>query len=195
MSTSSSTHGYAQRIDIRAGIDRVWRALIEPQQLAVWCAARAKIDPRVGGRYHIHTDAGLDRDAHIDVFEPLRRLRLIYQSPRELPADECVIVDDFLLHELPHSGPGPKPVVTVLRLLGSGFPEKPGWNQYYLRVRGGWERTLVRLKVTLEKSQSGATAATATVPVLTVPPATPAARLDSVKTASAKTARPPPRRT
>jgi uncharacterized protein YndB with AHSA1/START domain len=151
------TRGYAHRIDIRADIDTVWRALIDPVTLARWYTPATRVDAREGGSFWARPDMDLSREAHIDVFAPPRRLRLIYMPVPELSAEEAVIVDDFLLDrdELTarerNSGP-----VTVLRLLGSGIPESPNWDAMYLRLRGGWERALRRLKLTLEPSAAPA---------------------------------------
>jgi hypothetical protein len=42
--------------------------------------------------------------------------------------------------------------MSVLRLLGSGFPaDDPDWEDLYLRLRGGWGQALARLKVSLER--------------------------------------------
>ena len=40
--------------------------------------------------------------------------------------------------------------LTIVRLLGSGVPEGQAWDPLYLRLRGGWERALLRLKASLE---------------------------------------------
>jgi uncharacterized protein YndB with AHSA1/START domain len=154
---SDRTRGYAHRIDIRAGIDSVWSALIEPATLARWYTPATRVDAREGGRFWARPDMDLNREAHIDVFAPPRRLRLIYQPVPELSAEEAVIVDDFLLDrdELSAREGGANPV-TVLRLLGSGIPETPNWDAMYLRLRSGWERALRRLKATLEPSATAA---------------------------------------
>ena len=72
------TRGYAHRVDIRAGIDDVWQALIDPARMARWYGPQARVDAREGGSYWIRIDAELVREAHIDVYQPPRRLRLIY---------------------------------------------------------------------------------------------------------------------
>ena len=142
------TRGYAHRIDINTSRAMVWRALVEPALLAEWYAPGARISARAGGSFEIRIDHDLVREAHIDVFEPLRRLRLIYLPPADLPASDHVIVDDFILSE--------EPGVAVLRLLGSGFPvDDPEWEELYLRLRGGWGLALARMKVSLERRTKG----------------------------------------
>jgi len=143
------TRGYAHRVDLHADIADVWRSLIEPARLARWCAPQTRVDAREGGSYWMRLDASLTREAHIDVYLPPRRLRLIYMPLPELPAEDSVLVDDFLLHSVA-SAADEGGALTILRLLGSGIPEGKEWDPLYLRLRNGWERGLLRLKASLE---------------------------------------------
>ena len=145
------TRGYAHRVDIRADIADVWQALIDPARMTRWYGPQARVDAREGGSYWIRIDAELAREAHIDVYQPPRRLRLIYMQQPGLPADDAVMVDDFLLHS-EMAPPGKSGALTIVRLLGSGVPEGTAWDPWYLKLRGGWERGLLRLKVLLEPS-------------------------------------------
>ena len=76
------------------------------------------------------------------MFDPNRRLRLIYLNTRAFQRCDRAIVDDFLLDA--------KPGKTALRLLGSGIPEAPEWDRSYVKIRMGWERLLARMRVMLE---------------------------------------------
>ena len=145
----AQTRGYAHRVDIRADIGEVWRSMIEPARLMRWYAPQVRIDAREGGSYWMRIDAELTREAHIDVYQPLRRLRLIYMPFSGQPSEDTVIVDDFLLHSEP-AAPGAAGALTILRLLGSGVPEGRAWDPLYLKLRNGWERGLLRLKASLE---------------------------------------------
>src|ERR1700722_14338034 len=84
------------------------------------------------------------REAHIDIFDVNRRLRLIYLSGSNWPRGNSALVDDFILDVRKGEG------TTSLRLLGSGVPESPAWDKTYVRLRLGWERLLARIKVTVE---------------------------------------------
>jgi len=84
------------------------------------------------------------REAHIDIFDVNRRLRLIYLNGADWPSSDSAVVDDFLLDVRKGAG------TTSLRLLGSGVPESPTWDKSYMRIRMGWERLMARIKVTLE---------------------------------------------
>jgi uncharacterized protein YndB with AHSA1/START domain len=140
----SGTRGYAHLVEIEAPIARVWRALTDADLIAIWSGGHAEIDARKGGLYRLGRPSAGGREAHIDIFEANRRLRLIYlRGPGSQPSDSA-IVDDFLLDV--RTGES----VTSLRLLGSGIPEGDAWNQPYTRMRLCWERWLARLKLTLE---------------------------------------------
>jgi uncharacterized protein YndB with AHSA1/START domain len=137
------TRGYAHRADVDAEPELVWAAMTRPDLLAKWMAPDAKIAPQVGGRFASSLAPGLVRAALIDVFEAPRRLRLIYQTPKELPAFDGAVVDDFLLDvEAGH---------TIVRLLCSGIPETVEWEGHYRQLRSASERALMRLKVLAER--------------------------------------------
>jgi uncharacterized protein YndB with AHSA1/START domain len=141
---AAKTRGYAHRIDILAPASRVWTALIEPKLLARWYGPNAEVSARAGGTFDSTLEPGIQRQASIDVFEPGRRLRLVYLPPKGLPLhDGGAMVDDFMLE--PEAGS------TIVRLLGSGIPHEDGWDQYYMKLRVNSERSLARLKVLLER--------------------------------------------
>jgi uncharacterized protein YndB with AHSA1/START domain len=142
-STRNGTRGYAHLIEIEVPVARVWRALTEPGLIRIWSGLDAEVDPRPGGAYRIgKRDAS--REAHIDIFEVNRRLRLIYLNGADSPPSDSAVVDDFILDVRKGAN------TTSLRLLGSGIPDAPAWDQGYTRIRLGWERFLARIKVTLE---------------------------------------------
>jgi uncharacterized protein YndB with AHSA1/START domain len=135
--------GYAHRTDIAASVQAVWRALTEPESLARWCSPDAWIRPKPGGLFRATVDRVTQLEAHIDVCEPARRLRLIYLPCTALPADETTVTDDFMLASDPKG--------TIVRLIGSGFVASDEGDVQYRRMRAGWERALARLKVFVEQ--------------------------------------------
>jgi uncharacterized protein YndB with AHSA1/START domain len=141
------TRGYAHRVNINAPVELVWRGLIDPKLLAVWCGPRPRVTACANGSYFIRLNGELEREAHIDVFDPARRLRLIYLPPREFPESDAVMIDDFILDT--------EQGVAVLRLLGSGFPPEESWEAFFQRLRAGWALSLARLKVCIEQVASG----------------------------------------
>jgi uncharacterized protein YndB with AHSA1/START domain len=140
----SGTRGYAHLVDLEVPVARVWRALTDPRLVRIWLGTEAEIDAREGGVYRFGGRGAGSREAHIDVFDPHRRLRLIYLSNADFPPSDSALVDDFLLDVRRGDA------TTSLRLLGSGIPETAVWDHTYVRVRTGWERLLARLKVALE---------------------------------------------
>jgi uncharacterized protein YndB with AHSA1/START domain len=141
--------GYAHRVDIVADASLVWRALTDPAQLVRWCSPAAVIAARQGGLFRASVDRVTEFEAQIDVFEPERRLRLLYLPSSKLPRADTVMVDDFILDRVQGG--------TIVRLLGSGVPGAPGWDTQYWRLRTSWQQAMTRLKVFVEKqAQTGA---------------------------------------
>lgn len=137
------TRGFAHRIDIAATPMQVWTALSAPGLVPLWLGPDAKVTPRKGGGWAATVAPGLARDAMIDVFEPPRRLRLIYLPPPDLPGFDGAVVDDILLDsEGEH---------TIVRLLCSGMPDLPEWSPVFSKVRATAERALSRLKLVVEQ--------------------------------------------
>jgi len=137
------TRGYAHRVDVAADAGEVWQALTEARHLVRWCSPGAQIGARPGGLFRASVDRVTEMDAHIDVFEPGRRLRLIYLPGSNLPPADSAIVDDFILE--------PRESGTIVRLLGSGVPGGAEWDTQYRRLRLGWQQAMTRLKVFVEK--------------------------------------------
>jgi uncharacterized protein YndB with AHSA1/START domain len=135
--------GYAHRVDIVADASLVWRALTDPAQLGRWCSPGAVISARPGGLFRASVDRVTEFEAQIDVFEPERRLRLLYLPSSKLPRADTVMVDDFILDRVQGG--------TIVRLLGSGVPGAPEWDTQYWRLRTSWQQAMTRLKVYVEK--------------------------------------------
>jgi uncharacterized protein YndB with AHSA1/START domain len=142
--TRSGTRGYAHLVEIDVPVARVWRALTDPGLIRIWSGAEAEIDPRKGGLYRLGLRHEDNREAHIDIFDVNRRLRLIYLRGSNWPPGDSAVVDDFILDVRKGQG------TASLRLLGSGIPESAAWDRTYMRIRMGWERFMARIKVTLE---------------------------------------------
>jgi uncharacterized protein YndB with AHSA1/START domain len=143
-STRNGTRGYAHLVEIDVPVGRVWRALTDPGLIRIWSGQEAEIDPRKGGLYRLGQRNNDSREAHIDVFDVNRRLRLIYLKGGNWPPGDSAVVDDFILDVRKGEG------TASLRLLGSGVPESAAWDKTYVRLRMGWERLMARIKVTLE---------------------------------------------
>jgi uncharacterized protein YndB with AHSA1/START domain len=146
---SDKERGYAHRVDILADATAVWRALTESQHLTRWCSPGAEIRARAGGSFRASVDRVTEFEARIDIFEPQRRLRLMYLPAPGLPKADSVMIDDFILDKVAGG--------TIVRLLGSGVPASPEWDTQYWRLRTSWQQAMTRLKVFVEKqSKTGA---------------------------------------
>ncbi|MGA2187740.1 MAG: SRPBCC family protein [Steroidobacteraceae bacterium] len=143
-SPRSGTRGYAHLVEVNVPISRVWTALTDPALMRVWSGQEAEIDARKGGLYRIGKRNAGGREAHIDIFDVDRRLRLIYLNGADEPPSDSAVVDDFLLDMRKDQR------TTSLRVLGSGVPEAAIWDKSYVRMRLSWERFLARIKATLE---------------------------------------------
>ncbi len=142
---SGRTRGYALRVDIAGEASLVWKTLTQTESLRLWCSPKAQIDAREGGLFRASVDRLTELEAHIDVWLPQRRMRLIYLPSAALPQSGSAIVDDFMLD---NTNPGN----TILRLLGSGFPGSPDGDALYMRLRVGWQGAVARLKVLVERA-------------------------------------------
>jgi uncharacterized protein YndB with AHSA1/START domain len=142
---SDRIRGYAHRVDIAGEEQAVWRAFTEGVHLVRWCAPDAQLRPRAGGLFRASVDRVTQLEAHIDVYDPNRRLRLIYLPSAALPAAETAIVADFILEPATAPATG-----SILRVLGSGIPDGRQWDTQYKRMKVGWSAALSRLKIYVE---------------------------------------------
>ena len=172
---ANPTRGYVHRVDIRAELNDVWQALIDPQIIARWHVANARVDARERGSYITRIDANLVREAHIDVFKPPSRLRLLYMPLPNLPDNNAVLVDDFLLDIDQAASREVGASVTIVRLMGSGIPGSREWDAMHLRIRGGWERALLSLKMWFERPEELAARRSGAAPARGAPKRAPSA--------------------
>ena len=135
--------GYAHRVDILADASEVWRALTDPTQLSHWCSPTAVISPRQGGLFRASVDRVTEFEARIDVFEPERRLRLLYLPSSTMPPGARSRIKSSIITV---SAGG-----TIVRLLGSGVSGAPEWDTQFRRLRTSWQQAMTRLKVFVER--------------------------------------------
>lgn len=143
------TQGYNQAFETMADAATLWRALVEPAALALWCASEAEVEPRPGGRYHLVSPLFGRREAHIERFEPGVRLQLLFDAnPDWPPLTEGALVEDFIIDE--RNGR------RVLRVMGAGLPVAAEWAPILKRLRAGWAVAFARLQVRLRAGDIGA---------------------------------------
>lgn len=141
-----ATRGFLQSVETSRPAAELWRALVEPQGLAGWYADVARVEPVAGGRYSVVTRPFGVREAHVDLVEPGRRLRLIYDpAPGWPPIEDGALVEDFVIDE--------RRGRTVLRVIGSGVPAAHEWDPWLRRLQSGWAVALARLVRQLGEAQ------------------------------------------
>jgi uncharacterized protein YndB with AHSA1/START domain len=140
---SDRTRGYALRYEIGASPTVVWDGLTDPARIALWYGPGARVTARAGGTFKLKPKPGMERQAHIDVFQAPNRLRLIYLPAVEMPALDGVIVDDFIIDTHGER--------TRICLLGSGFPRAFEYAEFFQFTQSHWSRSLARLKVECER--------------------------------------------
>ncbi len=145
-----SQRGYAQFVAVQVEPAVAWSACTEERWLRQWYATDARVDPRRGGMFRVKLKDGRVRDATIDVWDPPKRLRLIYSPDADMLAlhGEGVgpIVEDLLIDA--------KPEHTVVRVFGSGVPDMREWDGWYSKMRLGWAYWLHQMKRALEGGAS-----------------------------------------
>lgn len=139
-----------QTLRCDAPLQQLWRALVLPEALHLWHAEEAWVDARPGGSYRYRSRLFGMRQAHIDLIEPGRRLRLVYDPNPGWPPGDSVIVEDFLFDT---RGTGTARVQSQLRLLGSGVPAVPAWNATHRRLQAGWAVAFSYLQRCLDTRQ------------------------------------------
>ena len=142
--------GYMQTLRCDAPPQQLWRALVLPEALRLWHAQEAWVDARPGGSYRYRSRLFGMRQAHIDLIEPGRRLRLVYDPNPDWPPGDSVIVEDFLFDT---RDTGTARVQSQLRLLGSGVPAVPAWNATHRRLQAGWAVAFSYLQRCLDTHQ------------------------------------------
>lgn len=123
-------------LSLDAPVDRVWRALTDPEELARWFPDRvdqAALEPGVEGLFFWENHGGYA--FRIEAVEPRRRLVWEWARDSETPLDEGVTTEvEWNLEPQPDGG-------TTLRLCETGFvrPEDHQSNEK------GWDAELTEL--------------------------------------------------
>lgn len=124
---TTGTREICLRMEIRAPVAEVWRAIVEPDQIAAWnYMERVELDSlRVGGTYRFHCGNGGIDTATILRLEAPRRLVYRWRSREPAPT----VVE----YRLRRRAGG-----TLLEFRNGGFRGGPGWDRAYRDDVEGW---------------------------------------------------------
>lgn len=136
----------ALRID--APPARVFRALIDPADLARWEAEKAEIAAAEGAAYRFDWGGGLHAEGRVLAAIPGERLELSYHVPAFKTATHPTIVT-FTLEAEAADGRA------KLRLVHSGFDDDASWDEYYRGHRECWDVDLEELATLCERGAPG----------------------------------------
>ncbi len=151
------------RIEIKAPVEGVWKALTEADELQRWYPLEARVRPGRGGSIRLSWGSDWVFESAIEVWEPERHLRTVSEQAapeagkskgRTLewasahPSEDAsrralrMTVDFFL------EGKGGR---TVLQIVHSGFGPGPEWNDEHDEVARGWPMEMRSLRLYLER--------------------------------------------
>lgn len=143
-----STKGYMQGFETPVSAATLWRALVEPEALALWYGDQVIVEPQVGGRHFAVSRVFGRRQAHIERFEPGLRLQLLFDpSPDWPPLAEGALVEDLFIDE--RNGQ------RMLRVIGSGIPSNVEWEPVLKKLKSGWALAFGVLQTRLRSGEIG----------------------------------------
>lgn len=139
-------------IELDAPVDAVWKALTDAEELANWFPPYAEVKPGEGGHIRSVWSEKQDWTAPISVWEPDRRLELVWceATPPEKAeqARAAGFYSPFRIavdYHLETRGGR-----TVLRVVHRGFSSESDWDHQYDGTVRGWAYQLRGLKHYLE---------------------------------------------
>lgn len=134
------TRSVSHEVEIDAPVERVWRALTEAEELERWFPLEARVVPGEGGSIWMSWKNEYAGDSRILAWEPNRRLET---SWGELDGHGPAQVTTYTLE--------PRGGRTVVRVVTSGFPTDPSWDDWVEATGRGWRWELGSLKRYLEE--------------------------------------------
>ncbi|MEW6704678.1 MAG: SRPBCC domain-containing protein [Pseudomonadota bacterium] len=139
-----------KQVDIAATLDEAWAAWTTREGITSFFAPDAKIEPRVGGAFHIHIDPGAEPgmkgadDMRFMALQPKKMISFDWNAPPSLPearAQRTFVVVRF------------EPVDaarTRVSLHHTGWGEGGEWDKAYAYFDRAWGNVLGNLKKRFE---------------------------------------------
>ncbi len=137
--------GLEAELELAAEPGAVWAALTRADELMNWFPLQAEVRPGEGGAVHLSWDGAWEGDLEIQVWEPERHLRTAWPWTEEegMRGQPNSVAVDYYIEARRGGG-------TLLRLVHSGFPVGPEWEDIFDGTRRGWSYELRSLKHYLE---------------------------------------------
>lgn len=133
------TRSAAGEIHVARPVERVWQALTDARELERWFPLEAEVEPGEGGSIRMSWGHEYAEAMPIVVWDPPRHLRTSW------PWGGGAVVTDYRLES---EGGG-----TRLRVVTSGFPDDPTWDDWVEGTRRGWAYELRALEHYLERHE------------------------------------------
>ena len=131
-------------LEFGSDIDRVWRALTDPSEIAKWFSDRAEFDATPGSLGWLEWDEHGRYPLRVEAVEPPHRISWSWShdADREFDQEKSTLVE-WTLTEREEGG-------TLLELRESGFLSEAG----YRENQDGWTAELGELVDLLERSRA-----------------------------------------
>jgi len=129
-------------VDIDTTLEEAWKALATGEGIARWFAPHAAVEPGDHGSVSIGWDPQQMWSNPITVWEPLRRLQTVSETPAPDGRIVKIAIDYFL--EAREGG-------VRVRLVHSGFDDSDSWDNYIDGLEAGWGFFMFNLKHALER--------------------------------------------
>lgn len=142
MDTTPPTRSATGTIEIDATPERVWKALTDAADLVRWFPLEATVEPGEGGSVFMSWKNEFAATSKILAWEPQRRLAIVWGWGEEKESQPQVTE-----YRIEAADGGRK---TVLRVVTSGFPTDPAWDDFVEGTNRGWVFELQSLKQYLE---------------------------------------------
>lgn len=152
MSNEATARGrqIEMEIELDAPVEKVWKALVEGQELSRWYPFEARVTPGVGGAVWMSFGPGMEGEEKIEIWEPNRHLRTIQprmEIPGIGPEGAAVAFGPYAVDYYLEARGGK----TFLRFVHSGFGSSTWEDEWYDSFANGWPFMFAGLKLYLER--------------------------------------------
>lgn len=138
--TTTATRSAQGMIEIAATPERIWKALTDATDLVRWFPLEAAVEPGEGGSVYMSWKNEYAGSSKILAWEPPRRLVVVWGWGEEKDRNPQMTEYRIEAHG----------TTTLLRVVTSGFPADPTWDDFVEGTNRGWVFELQSLKQYLE---------------------------------------------